>query len=80
MVELTRRTAKHEDVDLFPRFKVMKHWYNVDHMTFASFVSPDGVHMNDWSYGCLAKALSVAISEAAQRPVMSATALQYLMP
>ena len=80
MVELLAATAKREDVDLFPRFNVMKHWYNVDHMTFASFVSPDGVHMNDWSYGCLAKTLSVAITEAAQRPVMSATALQYLVP
>ena len=73
MVELIAATAKREDVDLFPRFDVMKHWYDVDHMTFASFVSPDGLHMNDWSYGCLAKALSVAIAEAAQRPVMSAT-------
>ena len=72
MVELLATTAKQEDVDLFPRFNVMKHWYNVDHMTFASFVSPDGVHMNDWSYGCLAKALSVAIAEAVQRPVLSA--------
>ena len=72
MVELLATTAKQEDVDLFPRFNVMKHWYNVDHMKFTSFVSPDGVHMNDWSYGCLAKALSVAIAEAAERPVMSA--------
>lgn len=80
MVELLAATAKQEDVDLFPRFGVMKHWVDVDHMKFASFVSPDGVHMNDWSYGCLAKALSVAISEAAQRPVMSATALQFLVP
>ena len=80
MVELLAATAKQEDVDLFPRFNVMKHWSDVDHMKFASFVSPDGVHMNDWSYGCLAKALSVAIFEAAQRPILSATVLQYLVP
>ena len=55
MVELLATTAKQEDVDLFPRFDVMKRWYDVDHMKFASFVSPDGLHMNDWSYGCLAK-------------------------
>jgi len=30
--------------------------------------------MNDWSYACMAKGLSVAIAEAAQRPVQSATA------
>lgn len=75
MVELLATTAKQEEVDLFPRFNVMKHWYNVDHMTFTSFVSPDGVHMNDWSYGCLAKALTVAIAEAVQRPVLSAAVM-----
>ncbi len=73
MVKLLASTAKQEDVDLFPRFNVMKHWYNVDHLTFASFVAPDGLHMNDWSYGCLAKGLGMAIVEAAQRPVLSAT-------
>jgi hypothetical protein len=80
MVELLAATAKQEDVDLFPRFNVMKHWYDVDHMTFASFVSPDGVHMNDWSYGCLAKGLSVAIVEAVQRPVISAAVMSAFMP
>ena len=56
MVELIASTAKIEDVDLFPRFDVMKRWHDVDHMKFESFVSPDGLHMNDWSYGCFAKA------------------------
>ena len=77
MVELIASTAKIEDVDLFPRFDVMKRWYDVDHMKFESFVSPDGLHMNDWSYACLAKALGMAIAEAAQRPVMSATAMPH---
>ena len=72
MVELIASTAKREDINLFPRFEVMRRWHDVDHMAFKTFVSPDGLHMNDWSYGCLAKALSVAISEAAQRPVLSA--------
>ena len=80
MVELLATTAKQEDVDLFPRFNVMKHWYNVDHLTFSSFVSPDGVHMNDWSYGCLAKALTVAIAEAVERPVMSAAMMSSFVP
>jgi hypothetical protein len=35
--------------------------------------------MNDWSYGCLAKGLSLAIAEAAERPVMSA-AMSYMIP
>ena len=72
MVELIATTAKREDVDLFPRFNMMKHWSEVDHMAFETFVSPDGLHMNDWGYACMAKGLGMAIAEAAQRPLVSA--------
>jgi acyl-CoA thioesterase-1 len=72
MVELIATTAKQEDVDLFPRYGVMKRWREVDRLSFKTFVSPDGVHMNDWSYACLAKGLGQAIAEAATRPVVSA--------
>jgi len=41
-------------------------------MTFAEFVSGDGLHMNDWSYRCIAKALAAVIAEAVTRPVASA--------
>jgi acyl-CoA thioesterase-1 len=80
MVELIATTAKQENVDLFRRFDVMKRWRESDHMAFESFVSPDGLHMNDWSYACMAKGLSVAIAEAAQRPVMSAKAIAHPVP
>ena len=79
MVELIASTAKVEGVDLFPRFDVMRRWHQVDHMPFKTFVSPDGLHMNDWSYGCFAKGLGMAIAEAAQRPVVSAKALSHLV-
>ena len=49
-------------------------------MAFESFVSADGLHMNDWSYSCMAKGLGLAIAEAAERPAMSATAMSYLGP
>src|SRR5579872_6914127 len=49
MVGLIAVTAKKENVDLFHRFKVMRRWHDVDNMTFEAFVSPDGLHMNDWS-------------------------------
>ena len=80
MVELISTTAKREDVDLFRRFDVMRHWRDVDHLEFETFVSPDGLHMNDWSYACMAKGLGNAIAEAAQRPIMSATAASHLVP
>ena len=79
MVELIATTAKVENVDLFRRFDVMKRWREADHMAFESFVSPDGLHMNDWSYACMAKGLGLAIAEAAERPVLSAV-MSYVVP
>jgi acyl-CoA thioesterase-1 len=79
MVELIATTAKQENVDLFRRFDVMKRWREDDHMAFESFVSPDGLHMNDWSYACMAKGLSLAIAEAAERPVVSTKAMAHLV-
>jgi hypothetical protein len=80
MVELIATTAKAEDVDLFRRFDVMKRWREVDHLGFETFVSPDGLHMNDWSYACMAKSLGLAIAEAAERPAMSVATMSHLMP
>jgi acyl-CoA thioesterase-1 len=73
MVALIALTAKKEDVDLFPRYDMMRRWHDLLHLSFNTFISPDGLHMNDWSYACLAKGLSVAIAEAATRPTMSAS-------
>ncbi len=73
MVGLISVTAKQENIDLFPRFEVMRRWHDAEHMDFSAFVSADGLHMNDWSYACLAKSLALAIAEAAQRPVLSAS-------
>jgi lysophospholipase L1-like esterase len=80
MVDLIAATAKAENVDLFRRFAVMKRWYDVDRLGFETFVSPDGLHMNDWSYACMAKILGRAIAEAARRPIVSATALSHVVP
>jgi acyl-CoA thioesterase I len=80
MVALISNTAKKEDVDLFRRFEMMRHWHMVDHLGFETFVSPDGLHMNDWSYACMAKGLGNAIAEAAQRPIVSATVASHLVP
>jgi acyl-CoA thioesterase I len=65
-------TAKEESVDLFHRFELMRNWHEVQHIPFDAFVSPDELHMNDWSYACVAKLLAAAITEAATRPTASA--------
>jgi acyl-CoA thioesterase-1 len=80
MVELIAATAKQEDVGLFRRFEVMKRWHDVDHQEFSLFVSPDGLHLNDWGYACMARGLATGIAEAAQRPVLSATVGAHLVP
>jgi acyl-CoA thioesterase I len=72
MVEQIALTAKEENVDLFQRFAVMRNWFDVQHLGFDTFVSPDGLHMNDWGYACVAKLLANGIAEAATRPVASA--------
>jgi hypothetical protein len=61
MVSLIAATAKADHVSLFHRFDLMRHWHETEHLPFKAFVSPDGLHMNDWSYACLAKALGLAI-------------------
>jgi len=53
---LIATAAKAEHVCLFHRFELMRHWYEDDRLPFETFVSSDGLHMNDWSYACLAKA------------------------
>src|SRR5580704_8344701 len=47
MVEQIAAAAKEENVDLFKRFAVMRNWFEVQHLPFDTFVSPDGLHMND---------------------------------
>jgi len=66
--------AKEENVDLFRRFALMRDWYETQHLGFDVFLSPDGLHMNDWGYACVAKFLARGIAEAATRPIASAAA------
>jgi len=76
MVSLIATAAKAEHVCLFHRFELMRHWYEDDRLPFETFVSSDGLHMNDWSYACLAKALALAIAEAATRPAATEIGMQ----
>ena len=56
---------------VFHRFAIMRHWHESD-LPFEAFTSPDGLHMNDWGYGCWAKLLSASIAHAVARPTVSA--------
>jgi len=73
MVSLIATAAKAENVCLFHRFALMRGWYERERLPFEAFVSADGLHMNDWSYACIAKWLGAAIAEAATRPTATAS-------
>src|SRR5947209_5295829 len=53
MVNLIATAAKRDNVDLFRRFALMRDWMLGRHISFRESLAPDGLHMNDWSYGCL---------------------------
>lgn len=66
--------AKRANVPTFQRFEVMRHWRETAGMSFNAFLSPDELHMNDWSYACVAKLLAGSIGEAAARASLTAQA------
>jgi lysophospholipase L1-like esterase len=72
MVALIATVAKETHVDLFRRFALMRHWRETQGIPFETFVSSDGLHLNDWSYACIARALADAIGEASTRAPMVA--------
>ncbi len=72
MVDLIGAAAKAEGAGLFQRFALMRYWVENERMSFEDFTSPDGLHMNDWSYACVAKTLAEAISAAVGRLELSA--------
>jgi acyl-CoA thioesterase-1 len=74
MVDLIHLMAKETNVDLFERFAVMRYWRLTEDIPFSTFISADELHMNDWSYGCIAKLMAGSIHEAAGRATITATA------
>jgi acyl-CoA thioesterase-1 len=74
MVRLLETVARDEHVGVFHRFAIMAHWRISDGIPFDRFTSRDGLHMNDWSYDCVAKLLASAIVDASSRPVVAKVA------
>lgn len=74
MVDQISAAARENGADVFERFAVMRYWHLTESIPFKTFVSDDELHMNDWSYGCVARLLAGAIAEAATRPTLTAGA------
>jgi acyl-CoA thioesterase-1 len=67
MDSLISTVARKMHINLFKRFTLMRYWRVMEGLPFSAFLSQDELHMNDWSYGCMAKLLASAIAEAATR-------------
>jgi lysophospholipase L1-like esterase len=68
------QTAKEEKVALLRRYAIMRRWHEAEGLPFETFLTWDGLHMNDWGYACLARSLGAAIAEAATRPTAAVAA------
>jgi lysophospholipase L1-like esterase len=58
IVEIIHRTH----VGLFRRFEIMQEWDHTHQLAPAAMIGPDGLHMTDASYGCLASQLAEALA------------------
>ncbi len=58
--------AYDEDVPLFPRFAVMRHWAEEGRMPLATMLARDRLHMSDVSYDCVARQLAFGINALAR--------------
>lgn len=62
MERLLAELAKRTQVGLFRRFEIMQEWDRTQQLAPATLIGPDGLHMTDASYGCLANRLAVALA------------------
>lgn len=64
MLDLIAVAGRESNVDVFDRFSIMRSWSEQQRYGFEVYITPDGLHMNDWGYGCLAKLLATALERA----------------
>ena len=63
MERLIADAAKRDRVGLFRRFAIMQHWQAMQPGDGPQMVGPDGLHMNDQGYGCIAAGLAEAVAD-----------------
>ena len=71
-VDAIAAAARDTGVGLFDRFATMRYWHDSEDMGFDQFVTADGVHMNDWGYGCIAKLLAAELLDGTKLPTATA--------
>jgi acyl-CoA thioesterase-1 len=74
IIEQLQEEADRAGAGVFHRFGIMRAWHEAG-IGFDETLSPDGVHMNDWSYGCVARLLADALATAIGRQTIPPTAM-----
>jgi len=62
MRRLLADTAKRARIGLFRRFDIMRHWHEAARPGAPPMIGPDGLHMTDRGYDCLALGLAEALA------------------
>jgi lysophospholipase L1-like esterase len=62
MERILNETAQRARVGLFRRFEIMQEWDHIQQLAPMAMIGPDGLHMTDASYGCLARQLAAALA------------------
>jgi lysophospholipase L1-like esterase len=66
VVDAIGAAANDTKVAVFRRFAVMRHWVSSGQYRMDEVVSPDGLHLNDVSYACIARLLADGLAAAAR--------------
>ena len=53
--------AREKGVGVFPRYEIMRYWFETEQMPYARFIGRDGLHMNDFGYTCIGRLLALAV-------------------
>jgi acyl-CoA thioesterase-1 len=62
MERMIGEIAHSNDVGLFRRFEIMQEWDHTQQLAPSAMIGPDGLHMTDASYRCLASQLAEALA------------------
>jgi len=69
-VEAIRSAGRQAGVAVFRRFEIMQYWLASGQMALDEMLSPDGLHLNDLSYGCVANQMAALIDHATRHNPM----------
>ncbi len=62
MERIIAEAARSAHVGLFRRFEIMREWEHIQQFAPTAMIGPDGLHMTDASYGCLAHELAATLA------------------